>query len=170
MADNPLRTRVFPPTSDTDYLFSQVEIKTIRLITVGVFIRLMTGSQPPILEKHEIATDIKPGASRLIDTFGLSLKQARGQANGMKSSSVSVEFGILEVRFDDGSSWHSTAEDDKGFKPQTSSAKSSLTRTAGSVVCGRTKLSTSCIRRFVGSAPITSKKPNVPKFLASIMT
>jgi hypothetical protein len=114
-------------TSDVDYLFSKAEVKnnsdkTIQSITVGVFTHENVGEQKPILTKHELFTDIKPGASRLVDTFGILRKLAHEQTNQMNTNPITLDFGILEVQFIDGSSWHSTGERTGAFPPEKSSS------------------------------------------------
>jgi hypothetical protein len=130
-------------TSDVDYLFSKAEVKnnsdkTIQSITVGVFTHENAGEQKPILTRHELFTDIKPGASRSVDTFGILRKLAHEQTNQMKSNPITLDFGILQVQFIDGSSWHSTAETTGAFPPEKSSSLGK--KTVGTLACSRTTL------------------------------
>jgi hypothetical protein len=138
-------------TSDTQYFFSKAEVKNvsdrrIQSVTFGVLLHEVASRQNGIIiTKREIPTDILPGASRSMDTFGVQTKIAREQATNFKSSPVAADFGVLEVQFEGGGSWRSPAEDNKSFPPQESSIGASR-KEVGSVTCGRTPLST-----FIGA-------------------
>lgn len=114
-------------TSDTQYFFSKAEIKNIserriQSVTFGVLLHEAGNRKDGIIvTKHEIPTDILPGASRSMDTFGVQTKIAREQATNFKSNPVAVDFGVLEVQFEDGGLWRSPAEDKKSFQSQESS-------------------------------------------------
>ena len=132
-------------TSDLDYLFSKAVVKSvsdrrINGITLGVFMHELNLPQPGILvAKHEIPTDLKPKASVSLDTFGASIKKARQSAIETKYDPVVLDFGVLEVEFEDGGSWQSVALNNKAFPPQAQRVVSSAKAqgNAGSVVCGR---------------------------------
>ena len=135
-------------TSDLDYFFSKAEVKNVSAsqissLTVGVFVHESQGGGEPILvNKHQIQTDIKPGATRLMDTFGVSIKQARQTALEMKTGPVALDCGVLEVGFEDGGSWSSTATENKAFPSQVSSLMSLPSkRSAGTVTCNRSSIS-----------------------------
>jgi hypothetical protein len=113
--------------NDTQYFFTKAEVKNvskrrIQSITFGVLLHEIGSRQNGIIiTKHDVPTNILPGVSRSMDTFGVQVKMAREQAMKFKSTPVVADFGILEVHFEDGGSWHSPAEDNKTFPPQETS-------------------------------------------------
>jgi hypothetical protein len=133
-------------TSDTQYYFTKAEVKNvsdrrIQSVTFGVLLHEVGSRQNGILiSKREVPTDILPGASRSMDTFGAQTKIAREQAMKFKSSPVAADFGVLQVQFEDGGSWRSPAEDNKSFPPQEASVGASR-KQVGSFACSRTPLS-----------------------------
>jgi hypothetical protein len=139
---------ILSATSDLDYFFTKAEVsnvseRRITSITVGVFMHETGGvSDSVLVSKHEIPTDLQPGATRSIDTFGVRAKVARQQAMFFKKTPVAVDFGVLEAQFEDGGTWHSTALDKKEFPSQKPALGVALQRKVGSIECGRSNLST----------------------------
>jgi hypothetical protein len=119
--------------NDTQYFFTKAQVKNvsqrrIQSITFGVLLHEAGNRKDGIIvTKHDIPTEILPGTSRSMDTFGVQVKTAREEAMKFKSTPVVADFGILEVQFEDGGSWHSPAEDNKSFQSQESSEASRST-------------------------------------------
>ena len=104
-------------THGVDFLLGKAEIKnvserTVRSVTFGVLLHETAPNKdvPILASSREIQTDIKPGTARTLDVFDLSLADAQRKAAQLKSNSVIVEFGVLAVKLEDGSTWSIDAE------------------------------------------------------------
>jgi hypothetical protein len=98
-------------THNLEFLFSKAEVKnvsdrTVRSVTFGVLLSEPNRPELVLASKQEVPTDIKPGATRTVDVLALPVKEGEQTAQQFKSNQVIASFGVLSVRFDDGTSWN----------------------------------------------------------------
>ena len=97
-------------THTLDFLLSKSEVKnisnnTVRFVTFGVLLSQPGSSDVFLAARQEVPTDIKPGAVRSVDVLALPVKEAQQKALQFRSNKVTAMFGVMEVRFEDGTLW-----------------------------------------------------------------
>jgi hypothetical protein len=97
-------------THSLEFLFNKAEVKNIsaravRSVTFGVLLSEPGKTDFILASKQEVPTDIKPDAVRVVDVLDLSPKDAEQKAIQFRSPRIVAGFGILGVRFDDGTIW-----------------------------------------------------------------
>ena len=107
-------------THNLEFLFSKADVKnvsdrTVRSVTFGVLLGEPNRPELVLASRQEVPTDIKPGATRAVDVLALPVKEGEQTALQFKSNQVIVSFGVLGVRFDDGTSWNFDPLKNGGF-------------------------------------------------------
>lgn len=107
-------------THNLEFLFSKADVKnvsdrTVRSVTFGVLLSEPNRPELVLASRQEVPTDIKPGATRAVDVLALPVKEGEQTALQFRSNQVIVSFGVLGVRFDDGTSWNFDPLKNGGF-------------------------------------------------------
>lgn len=97
-------------THSMEFLFSKAEVKnisshTVRSVTFGVLLSEPGKTDFLLASKQEVPTDIKPDSVRTMDVLDFPIKDAQQKAVQFQSPRVTAAFGVLSVRFEDGTTW-----------------------------------------------------------------